>query len=644
MPWELTSTLRTINSGDFTPWLNLPKIPRTLPAVAENFRPKKATDDIRVRTETIRITCQNTAFKRSDPDRAQAILKWVELILAHPSASRVGQQLLAMDAGDARSDRCFMVVSDSLQSKATATLNLRASSLALYTKWFADFFPHEQFLPFSEERVYHYLCDLRDKACSASRGSTFLHTLAFVKDRLGMLGVDEVLSSPRTQGAALCMYLEKRPLRQAPPLHPMMVLTLELAAFCEADTYLRAMSGFCLACIFGRMRISDMTRMVHLSVIGAFAEGSVMRTKTSRTREKQTTFLPVILPCRGFSGMPWFEAFLISREQLGLPEIPGIESRAHDQSFLIMPSRGSLGYEFATKVSSSEVTQCLRAILGKIFPEDQVLGLTSHSLKTTVLTYLSKFGCDLTWAELLGYHLTQHKSAINYQRDALAAPIRFMCQMLERIRLGEFEPMAARDALFHSSMSSRDVYGQLYDYTGKTMAQICESFLECSVSVQESPAGSPELARLWEILCEEPQPIFSEMQQLNENALQSLGYQHSPSGDLSEGEAVSISSQCSSEDSSDSGSSSAEEALAELSKKSGGPCVRNIAKTAVLGSYFRHCRTHMVHMGHTEASDKTACGRALGGTYTRFTGDVERAWPHCTFCFGNTTDICKDLW
>jgi len=603
--------------------------------IADSVRPRKTADDIKVKIETIRITCQDTAFKRSDPDRAQAILKWVELILAHPSSSRVGQQLLAMDAGDACSDRCFMVVSDSLQSKATATLNLRASSLALFTKWFTDNFPGRDFLPFSEESVYYYLCDLRDKACSASRGSTFLHTLAFVKDRLGMLGVDEVLSSPRAQGAALCMYLEKRPLRQAPPLHPMMVLALELAAFCESDTYLRAMAGFCLACIFGRMRISDMTRMVHLSVIGAFAEGSLMRTKTSRTREKQTTFLPVIFPCRGFSGMPWYDAFLISREQLGLPEIPGMESRAHDQNFMVMPSRGSLCYEFATKVSSSEVTQCLRSILGKVFPADQVLGLTSHSLKATVLTYLSKYGCDLTWAELLGYHLTQHKSAINYQRDALSAPIRFMCQMLDKIRMGEFEPMAARDALFNSSIAARDVFGQLHDFTGKNMAQICESFLECSVDVLESPSGSPELARLWELLCAEPQPIFCELQQLNENERPSLAYQHSPVLDFSDGDAVSISSQYSSDDSSDSGSSSAEEALAVLSKKSASTCVRNIAKTAVLGSYFRHCRTHMVHMGHTETSDKTACGRALGGTYTRFTGDVERAWPHCTHCFGN---------
>ena len=71
----------------------------------------------------------------------------------------------------------------------------------------------------------------------------------------------------------------------------MMVLALELAAFCESDTYLKAMAGFCLVYIFGRMRrmrISDMTRMVHLSVIGAFAEGSLSHAHKDIQNEGET--------------------------------------------------------------------------------------------------------------------------------------------------------------------------------------------------------------------------------------------------------------------------------------------------------------------------------------------------------------------
>ena len=50
-----------------------------------------------------------------------------------------------------------------------------------------------------------------------------------------MAGVDECAASPRVQGAALDMYLGKRPLRQAPALHPMCIAASELASFCEKD-------------------------------------------------------------------------------------------------------------------------------------------------------------------------------------------------------------------------------------------------------------------------------------------------------------------------------------------------------------------------------------------------------------------------
>ena len=42
-----------------------------------------------------------------------------------------------------------------------------------------------------------------------------------------------------------------------------------------------------------------MNRLVHLSVKAGYAEGSLMRVKTSRTKEKLCTFLPVIMPTRG---------------------------------------------------------------------------------------------------------------------------------------------------------------------------------------------------------------------------------------------------------------------------------------------------------------------------------------------------------
>lgn len=104
-----------------------------------------------------------------------------------------------------------------------------------------------------------------------------------------------------------------------------------------------------------------------------------------------------------------------SRKFLGLEEVPTLDSRADGKVFGILPSSATAHLEMYSKVSTSEIANGVRAILGKCMSEDEVKSITSHSLKTTLLTYLSRYGCDLVNSELLGYHLVQHPSAIGNQ-------------------------------------------------------------------------------------------------------------------------------------------------------------------------------------------------------------------------------------
>ena len=127
---------------------------------------------------------------------------------------------------------------------------------------------------FDELIVYEHLCNLRQTTCSASRGSTFASALGFVKDILGTQSPQACIDPARVTGAA---YLGKRPLGQAPALTRVMVCILQLAAFRERErerererqreTYLRALAGFCVACIYGRMRVSGLHRSVDVPVM-----------------------------------------------------------------------------------------------------------------------------------------------------------------------------------------------------------------------------------------------------------------------------------------------------------------------------------------------------------------------------------------
>lgn len=183
---------------------------------------------------------------------------------------------------DAAGGRHLQIAADSFfEGKATRTLSLRVSSLVLYVKWRKSVDPDGAFLPFNEDIVYEYMCHLRDAACSASRGTTFLSTLAFCKEVLGMEGASDCLVSDRISGAALSMFLTRRPLKQAPPLETYLLGVLEVASLFDGNAFVRCMAGFCLCCIYGRMRVSDMNRVANMTVQGEFAKLSLLRAKTA---------------------------------------------------------------------------------------------------------------------------------------------------------------------------------------------------------------------------------------------------------------------------------------------------------------------------------------------------------------------------
>lgn len=631
MPWESTSLMRQVLKKESLPWLKPVKVPKNFTAVSFNMVQSKEVILLEKKI-AIRERSHVVVSSRPADDRDQVLLKWLEVILICPEESKVGRQLLADELAAVSEERHLQIMADSLRKKSTRTLEIRIASLLLYVKWHRSNHASEPFLPFKEEWVYDYLCDLRDKACSASRGTTFISTLSFVKQTVGMSGIQDCVESARVSGAALSMYLTKRPLKQAPPLEPTMLAVLELACFFESDAYLRCMAGFCLVCIYGRMRVSDVSRLVNLSVIGKFAEASLMRVKTSRSREKQTTFLPSIIPVEGVLGFDWFGAFILNRRHLGLEEFPALESRGFERSFVVLPSEDSLHLADYNKVKTSEVTSKMRIILGKFFPREDVAALTSHSLKTTVLTYVSIHGIDYVFSELLGYHLTSHRSAINYQRDALSAPIRAMCDILSKVKTGEFLPLAPRDQVFCTG-NQKAVCDQIPDRLGYQLDDLVEMLLGFSPTLLVSGEYRPELARLWQMLMRHFDPDAQSPTELVDDKIFD-GIDTEPAASLSR-EVSDDETADSTSEVTDSCSSSEESALADLAanpfSKSG---IRQPSKHTNVEVLFRHRRTKAVHFGHNSGEAKTACGRSVGCTYDRFFGDVNKAWPHCIHCFG----------
>ena len=620
-PWELRPNMvQAALEESGLPWLSFPSFPAGLPSLDFSVRqPDRDDMSQKLRTERVLRECEASYQKGVDMNRNVLLFQWAEILQMVPMASTVGIQMLHEASKPDHCVNAFAIVSDVLRSKANNTIKVRAGSMALFCRWFESRFPDKHPFPVREDVVYEYFNELRSSQASASRADTFVSTLNFSAEVFGLQGAADAAASIRVKGAALDMFLNKRPRRRAPEIQPIMIAVLEIAACVEQDPYLRAIAGFCLMCVFGRMRVSDVNRMVNGSVVGNYFEATLLRTKTARSQEKKTTFLPMVSPAYGLLGVNWCVAFFATRRELDLEELPGLATEAYDMNFKLLPSADSLCYTYAHSISTACVNEGLRKLLYKVFPSPDVERLTTHSMKTSLLSFGNKFGFHFETSELLGYHLVAHHSALNYSRDNLAQPMRKLSDMVEHLKSGAFLPMEQRDRMFPEEALREDIVEQLQKYTGKTLEEIAEVFHR-GVLHNNTCMSQDEETRYGILYSENVSRPGVSGPLLQRSPLESVSVETDESAELSE--------------SSDSGASSVEQGFACVAKALQRGPVRNMSQSADLGVVLRHNRTRMVHLGHIQSHSKLACGRILTESYDLFHGDVDKVFPKCRNCFG----------
>ncbi len=459
-------------------------------------------------------------------------------------------------------------------------------------------------------------------------------TLRYVGGEFGFAGAEFAAKSPRVVGAAHSMLLSRPPRRRAEALTPSMIAWLEIACFALPDAYDRLVAGMCMLCCMGRLRCSDANRVRHAALVGRFVEGALSRTKTSRSKEKATTFIPLVVPSFGPLGKPWFIEFAKARELLGLRAIPSLQSKSHDLTFLMVPEHASIVYDLQKPLAAGELTGRMRSILALGYSADDLNGISSHSLKASLLSYMNMFGCDLGTSELLGYHVNkEHSSALNCTRDCLSSPIRQLTEMIDFIHKGTFVPTAARDDMFRSraNPNALPIEEQFRRETGLNVVDAA-LVMQHDAVFQTSEQKRQADERL--LLLKQPGsiPLCGMMKYLapdEEMTLRGSDRQSSPS--------YSSSSDDSSEGSGSSSEEDHEASLAVIEEHHETVRAAMPSLKSDLMRHFRHNRTKMVHCGHVEHSDKTGCGRKLSEAYYLLVGSVDHIYPKCKHCFGALT-------
>ena len=146
-------------------------------------------------------------------------------------------------------------------------------------------------------------------------------------------------------------------------------------------------------------------------------------------------FLPLVPPAIGVTTDLWAEQWLESRKFLGIDNL---------NDFPLMPSPSSSGEAMVRALSTTEAGAWLRMLLKNPQVADPTLKLTSHSLKSTCLSYLAKRGVGFEDRLALGYHTSSIRMALTNSRDGASRPLAVLCSMLHEIRHGVYKPDVTR--------------------------------------------------------------------------------------------------------------------------------------------------------------------------------------------------------
>ena len=600
LPSDPSSQVNTKESADFEDTLS--SIPGAWLAVAKRMSDLK--------------------FHQSEDDRRQiALSKWRQILLLSPKHSRLGRRLLTELLAFKSDSYLEQVLKDVFARKATNTLMKRADNLLQYIG-FCELIKVDPF-PFDEPVFYRFLCEVRAQAAATSCKSS-LESVNF-SEIIGLDGVSEISESERILGVCHRLQLTKRVTKRSEVLSRQDVVCLERTLM-DPECWLpdRVMAGHCLFCLFGRLRWRDSIWIVSAVIDrglegGGYLECGTQTSKTSNTAQKKSSILPIVVPLCLLETTDWAGKWIQLREKSGLPDIGSRD----DEGYLLpaMPTVLKSGSFTSQPLDSTSAGVWLREIIstGPHKSYSNPKGKTSHGLKSTTLSWVSKHGSLQPYErKILGYHCDQNESSMHiYSRDVIAGPMRKYETVISDVAFGIFDPDASRSGYFPSSSDSK------IPKPAPVLSGSLESHEE-GISPEEWVllTGKPEEKAV--VSLEEPLgPDQTELEAEDDQVF------------LVESEHSDKSSQSGSDSCSDSNPDE-DILLKDLSPIAVNPRVPDSlpSDSSLPEKRFIHCRLLTMHASHHSLVNKLACGRTLHEGFRLLSGEgPEFPYPKCADCF-----------
>jgi hypothetical protein len=268
-------------------------------------------------------------------------------------------------------------------------------------------------------------------------------------------------------------------------------------------------------------------------------ETKTLRTKTSTTALKKTSFLPVVVPVDGISKNDWVDQWLHVRHLAGLPPLG---SKRADGSILpAMPCILKSGKFTQEPLSATSAGKWLReliqrkprpATLEKFPVSARSRGkVKSHSLKRTPLSWIAKSGrFQPLERKVLGYHCdSSETSMFTYGRDNVAEPMRKFEALMCSISTGEFRPDETRSGHFADGGRPRReaLFSQTVDNGHQVAAQESEPVHDDDVTSEDVPSTDESLCSDEDVSLSKLEPFSDRLLRLASVSVDERRYVHS---------------------------------------------------------------------------------------------------------------------
>ena len=383
--------------------------------------------------------------------REANLVKWQKIVCSDPLAFDVCRSYFSSLKMGLNTGTLIDCLRNIFSSKSSSTLANRAGLVLRYMMFCSN--SGLKSFPICEEVVYAYLLheeQVVDAAPTYHR--SFLSSIAFCIHVLGLASAACVLESKRICGLAAKRYLLKKKTRSRLPLLAKEVLLLERIVLgrCGRPLADRHAAGCFLFMVFARARYSDMqnvsTLQIETEVVEdmrlGYVECGVGRSKTSFSLERKVRLLPMSATVNGlFPSESWAMAW---------HDVIGESGVEVGKGKPLLPARTQDGWH-SLPLTAEAASHWLRALLQIDGDMDaaRIAGVGTHSLKSTCLSWLSKWGTSPDTRRLLGYHVADKMSTMMiYGKDNTSAGLRELDEIIAAIRCGSFCPDNVRALMF----------------------------------------------------------------------------------------------------------------------------------------------------------------------------------------------------